>query len=668
VQLRFISAVMAAMTLIAASSSEAGGQPSTLKAQVSSTSSASKDSPQAPPAAPGAHPLDADDLHAWLDGLLPYGMKSGDIAGAVIAVVKDGHVLLQEGYGFADVDKRTPMDPERTLIRPGSTSKLFTWTAVMQLVAQGKIDLNRDVNAYLDFKVSSKSGEPITMLDLMNHRAGFEEGLKDILAIDPRELQSSATYLKDHPRPMLFAPGAVPAYSNYGATLAGYIVERVSGEPFERYVERHIFLPLGMAHSTFDQPLPPRFRSAMSEGYRTATTAPQPYELITTRPAGSLTTTTADMTHFMIAHLEHGRFDDHEILDSQTVELMHTPSETALPGFSTIAHGFFYDTRNGHIVIGHGGDTVFFHTEFDLLPEEGVGIFYNFNSRGRDNAVYPLRKALFDEFMDRYFPPAQSSPRGEAPNLKSASTDARRIAGRYWESRRVEHGFLSVFYLLQQTVISANPDGTISAPRTLEPGEATFREVAPDVWQESWGTRELALRNSDGVKTVIDSEDPTSVLQVVPVLRSAPLNLTVMLGSFAILALTLALWPVSWLLRRHYHVPAKSTEVGRLRRWLLAAVAIDLVYFLAWAWLLTPVLDVKLWAYSTGFDPVVRTLQLAGLLVIAAAVLGIWCLWRLSKLQGSRISWVRNGALAAALLGIVWIGFVGKLFSFNLNY
>jgi CubicO group peptidase (beta-lactamase class C family) len=203
------------------------------------------------PARDGAHALVVGDLEPWLAGLLNYGLKTGDIAGAVVAVVKDGRVLFQSGYGYADVAKKIPMDAERTMTRIGSTSKLFTWTAVMQLVGQGKLDLNRNVDDYLDFKVSPVGGTPITLLDLMNHTGGFEEGIKDLLSMDPQSFQSTETYLKGHPRPLLFPPGTVPAYSNYGASLAGYIVQRISGEPFERYVDSHIFQPLGMRHSTF---------------------------------------------------------------------------------------------------------------------------------------------------------------------------------------------------------------------------------------------------------------------------------------------------------------------------------------------------------------------------------------------------------------------------------
>jgi CubicO group peptidase (beta-lactamase class C family) len=646
---RIAAAVLAAATVLA---SIAHGQAS--EPQKSSSPSRS-------------HALDSHDLEAWLDGLLPYALNSGDIAGGVVAVVKDGNVLLQKGFGYADVGRQILMDPERTMVRAGSTSKLFTWTAVMQLVEQGKLDLNKNVDEYLDFKVSPSTGKSITLLDLMNHRAGFEEGLKDILATDPLGLESTETYLKKHPRPLLFPTGTVPAYSNYGAALAGYIVERVSGEPFERYVEKHIFTPLGMMHTTFDQPLPARFKDAVSQGYKMASMPPQPYELVVTAPAGSVATTAADMARFMIAQLSQGRMGDVEILKSQTAQLMQSPSETALPGFSTMAHGFFYENRNGRTLISHGGDTVVFHTELDLLPEEHVGIFYNFNSRGRDSAVYGLRKALLDRFMDRYFP--TSAPTSSAPTLATASRDAQQIAGRYQSSRRVEHGFLSLFYLLQQSVITPNTDGTISAPRSLEAGEDIFHEVAPDLWRQVGGTRQLALQRIDNIKTVVDSEDPTSVLQPVLFYRSSALNLPILLIAFAILALTVLFWPISWLVRRGYGVQSRqSVPLRRVRLYTRLAAAFDVLYLVGWMMLLKPVLSLDLQIYSAALDPLVRTLQLAGLAAIAAAAVGLWSTWRLFRLEVSIRYRLWNGALVAAMLGIVWIGFVGKLISFNLNY
>ncbi len=132
----------------------------------------------------GAAPLTRADVEAWLDGYLPYALQTGDIAGAVVVVVKDGEVLLQKGYGYSDVAARKPVDPELTLFRPGSISKLFTWTAVMQQVEQGKLDLDKDINEYLDFKIPPRDGQPITLRNIMTHTAGFEEQVKGLMGAE----------------------------------------------------------------------------------------------------------------------------------------------------------------------------------------------------------------------------------------------------------------------------------------------------------------------------------------------------------------------------------------------------------------------------------------------------------------------------------------------------
>ena len=618
-------------------------------------------------AEPSTHSLDRADLETWLDGMVPYALKAGDMAGAVVVVVKDGTVLLEKGFGFADVSKKVRMDPEQTMVRIGSTSKLFTWTAVMQLVEQGKLDLDRNINDYLDFKIPENFGKPVTLRDLMNHRAGFEEGLKDVLWTNPHGVPSTEAYLKDHQRPMLFPPGQVPAYSNYGAALAGYIVERISKEPYERYIERHILEPLGMARTSFDQPLPERFANSVSKGYRTASAPPGLYELIVTRPAGSGTTTLADMSRFMIAHLQDGHVGDMEILKADTAKLMHSPSEEAAPGFATMAHGFFREVHNGRTVIGHGGDTIYFHNEFELLPAEAVGIDFAFNSRGRGDAVYLAREALFNGFMDRYFPnPAAPA---QPPALASARADAELIAGRYESSRRIEHGFLSLFYVLQQSVIGANADGTISVPGTFTPEPETYREIGPQLWRRDGGSQQLMLKTVDGVKTVVDSTDPTSVLQAVPLKRSSVLNLTVLLVACLILIWTL----LSWLLSRWLKPPKNIAEdllpqVRRLRLMLHAAALFDVLYLICWFIILRPTLNLELDFYSSSLDPVVGTMEAAGLLAIAAAALGVWSAWRLSRLNVPRKLPFWGFVTAAGLLGVVWIGFIGGLIRFSLNY
>ena len=200
--------------------------------------------------APTAPAMTTQDLNAFFGGLIPYAIHRDDIAGAVVVVVKDGKVIFSHGYGYADLAKRTPVIPDQTMFRPGSVSKLFTWTAVMQLVQAGKINLDADVNTYIDFKIPEKFGKPITMRNLMTHTPGWEDVAGDLILQKSSELYPIREYLIKKMPNAIYPPGTVIAYSNYGATLAGYIVQRVSGVPFDQYVANHIFKPLRMAASS----------------------------------------------------------------------------------------------------------------------------------------------------------------------------------------------------------------------------------------------------------------------------------------------------------------------------------------------------------------------------------------------------------------------------------
>src|ERR1700722_19692471 len=196
------------------------------------------------------HELTTEDVGTFFDGFMPLQIGQANIAGAVIAVVKDGAVVFAKGYGYADTANKTQISPEMTLFRPGSISKLFTWTAVMQQVEQGKLDLDRDVNDYLDFRIPPAFDKPITLRDIMTHRTGFEETVKDLIVNSPEDLNPLSQYLQSHMPSRIFPPGVTPAYSNYATTMAAYIVERVSGESFDDYIEHHILNPLVMQHST----------------------------------------------------------------------------------------------------------------------------------------------------------------------------------------------------------------------------------------------------------------------------------------------------------------------------------------------------------------------------------------------------------------------------------
>lgn len=613
--------------------------------------------------------LDRADLEAWLDGFLPYAMERGDIAGAVVAVVKDGEVLLKKGYGYADVAAKRPMDPDVTLMRIGSVSKLFTWTAVMQLVEQGKIDLDQDINEYLDFRVPAAFDRPVTMRQLMAHRGGFEEGLKSVLMTDPKLFISTEQYLKEYPRPRIFSPGEVPAYSNYGTALAGYIVQRLSGEPFDAYVERHIFAPLRMTRSTLSQPLPAQFAGEVSNGYMKGSEAALPFELVVTAPAGSVSATAADMAKFMLAYLQQGRLGEDQLLRAETVRQMQggeNPFDVPA-GFDRMSYGFFDGSRNGRRVVGHGGDTIVFHSDLNLLLDEGVGIFFSANSRGAEDSVYGIRAQLFDGFLDRYFPPRASA--APAPSLETAGKDAQPIAGRYESSRRIENGFLSFFYLLSQTVIGGNPDGTITLPSPFTGAPEVFRATAPNLWTQVDGDGRLALTMIDGRRAVIDAHDATSILQEIPLRRSAAWNLPAFFASLTIIVLTLVAWPVGALIRRRFRSPL---ELSGRERWayLLPRIAsvIALVFLSGWFAMLSPILGNDLDGYNDTLDPQLRLLQLVGFILVLAAGAAVWGAWQTLRRPGGIGAKIGSVLVALALLDIVWIGVAFKMIGLSVDY
>jgi CubicO group peptidase (beta-lactamase class C family) len=271
---------------------------------------------------------------------MPLQLRREDIAGATISVVKDGKVLFEKGYGFADIEKRVPVSADNTLFRPGSISKLFTWTGIMQQVEQGKLDLDRDVNDYLDFKIPPAFGKPITLRNIMTHTPGFEETVQELFVGDEKHLTPLGDYLKAHLPERIYPPGTTPAYSNYATAMAGYILQRVSGEKFDDYIENHIFKPLGMNSCTFRQPLPEALKSRMSNGYELASQPAHHFEFVNTEPAGSSSVTAADMTHFMIAHLQNGTYEGAQILRPETAQLMHSRQFANMPQMNAMALGF----------------------------------------------------------------------------------------------------------------------------------------------------------------------------------------------------------------------------------------------------------------------------------------------------------------------------------------
>ncbi len=616
----------------------------------------------AAPSLPGAAAvLTKQDVDVWLDGYMPFALERGDLAGAVVVVVKDGQVLTQRGFGYADLAKRTPVDPDRTLFRPGSVSKLFTWTAVMQEVEAGRIDLDKDVNAYLDFRIPSYRGKPVTMRQLMTHTAGFEEHGKRTIFEDPKFRISLADYVKLPPK-RIYAAGTTPSYSNYGTALAGYIVERVSKMSFDDYVERRIFGPLGMTRSTFRQPLPKDFAPWMATGYRKGSAGPSKFEIVGPGPAGALSSTGADMAKFMIAHLDGGA----GLMKPETARMMHDTPLTILPPLNRMQLGFFETNINGRQVIAHLGDTQLFHTALHLFMDEKIGIYMSFNATGEQASVGSVRRALFEKFADRYLPGTEMP--ATRVDAKTSAEHAKMLAGNWLNSRRAESNFYALASLVGQVTVSVDAKGGLVVPaaRDLSGVPAKWVETAPFVWHNANGHGRLAAQVVDGkvVRWSVDGISPFMVFDRAPASQSAAWIKPALYIGLGILLVTFLQWPVSALIRRQYKAPLT------LRRPALLAyrgvrVAAGLVFALAVAW----VVSLSTLKALPSFDPWLWTLQIGGLIILVAGALVAG--WNLLIVRRERRGWFRTLWAALVLLAILlalYAAWTFGLIAMTVNY
>jgi CubicO group peptidase (beta-lactamase class C family) len=616
------------------------------------------------PPASSAQQLTGTDLEAFLGGFLPAQLERDDIAGAVVVVVKDGAVLFSRGYGYSDAEKKKPVSVDETLFRPGSVSKLFTATAVMQLIEQGKLDLDRDVNDYIDFKIPATYSQPITLRRVFTHTTGFEEVAKELFVKSPEEAMSLRSYLVKHIPPRIYAPGTMPAYSNYALALAGYIVERVSGEKFVDYANAHIYAPLGMTHATFAQPLPPSLEPLMSSGYTLGSAPSKSFEVISAAPAGSMSVSGGDIGKFMIAHLQDGRFGNTQILRPETARLMHSRQFSPDPNLLGMCVSFFDESRNGHTIIGHGGDTRYFHSHLSLIMDSGVGFFISVNSAGKGG--FNLRGVVWEKFLDRYFPgerPAPVSPAAPASNNPS-------IFGPYLSTRRGEVSLLKPLAILGQPTVSARPDGTVEVSSLLYPNgkPRQWQQIAPMLYQDRNGQGRILFKPDSAGRMQIFGDFGAAAYQRARWSENVVLCRRIALFALGVFGITLILWPIGALVRWHYDRRLElSAEDRRRRRSTLLVCALQAAVMLAWCWIF-------IYAASDPFRlnaSLDMWIYLAEILTVVAAAFTIVAIWNaLRALTGASWWWTRVHAvlIAVACVGVVWLAFVARVFSFNVSY
>ena len=455
-------------------------------------------------------PLIGPDAAPFTDGVLDIQLKRSDAAGAVVLVMENGRAAISRGYGWADVKRRRAVVPETTLFRVGEISQIVTAIAVMQLVEQDKLSLDRDVDDYLDFRLPPSFAAPITLRDLLTHSSG-------LIAKNPVERQSQSSLplrqylLADRPA-RFYPPGAVHAYCSYGIALAGYIVQRVSGQPFAQYTEEHIFRPLRMDHSTFAQPLSAALAGDLSNGYLISAEPPLSFEELNAAPADGMFATAADMGRLGRALLNGGELDGARVLQSSSVAQIMARQAAASAALPAMGLGLYQIWFNGLHFCGQTGDTTAFHSVFQIEPERKMIVFVSYNSRGKgEHLVRFARGELIHGILDRYVPyHPKVSP------IASAAEDGEAIVGT-WQATTVGRRSLSWFSGQLHASVDRADRSLLIDRFVSDRGQVKhWQEIAPDLWQQYPQDRIFAVRNAKGtvVRLVLAATPDVELVRV----------------------------------------------------------------------------------------------------------------------------------------------------------
>lgn len=598
--------------------------------------------------------IQSHDLKAFLDGFMPMQLLENNIAGAVVVVVKDGQVLLCSGYGYRDEKNKIPMDGNTTLLRVASISKLFTATAVMQLVEQGLLDLDTDVNQYLDFTIHHTFPNPITLRTLLTHTSGFEDVGRNLAVPTGDRLVSLQEYLVENQPVRIFPPGVVPTYSNYGTTLAGYIVQRVANEPFEEYVERHILRPLHMENSTFLQPVPNHMQPHLSKGYVLASDRNKPFEFIQAIPAGAMTSSGADIAKFMLANLQK---KSSPILKDSTLKMMHERVFGSSPELGGMDLGFFERTRHGQRVLEHAGDTRCFHSQLHLIPQENLGFFVIFNSAGYQRIN--LASMLWRAFIDRYFP-------YQIVVKELAGIDPG-IEGNYMTTKRFETSFLRLLNVLSTARVDrAGNEIIVDAICGFNCAPKNWKRIAPNLYQTQSGEGRLLFTSMDDGTRVMFTD--IGAFTKCHWYESRNFAVCLLIGSTLYPLISLLSAMVRGSLHWYDGTTCGLTSFERkCRRWTWFGNASQLMAIVLWGIFIYYSLG-EIGRLNSQFDGLIYFLQLLyiiGVVFFMTAIINAYHLWSEPHQSGARIH-----ALLQVLAGLsfVWLGFIGRLVSFPIHY
>lgn len=445
-------------------------------------------------------PVDPAEVAAFADRFFAQPEIAKSLTGAIAVIVKDDQIILNKGYGYADVKTKKPIDPKTTLFRMASITKSVTSTAVMQLAEQGKLDIHKDITTYMpDIKIKNETGVPVTAAHLMSHTTGFDftDSTANVIPQEDGTIPLG-DFIRANTPSVIRTPGEAYRYDNIAFTMQGYIVQNVSKEPFEEYLDNHIFKPLNMTHTSLE--LTPEVIANLATGYNQEQKPHPVYPNVPTiAPEGGMFSSGSDMANYMIAMLNGGKFGDTRILEEKTVKEMQAIHYSAGPDVPITSYGFesfMHVKHNGQFLIGKGGDLDGYHSWMWLLPDHKVGGLILTTSE----VTASVREQFFAAFMDHYYPKQE----GTKTYLNAPKSELARFEGIY-RGLRVPLLFSQVTAEDGRLIVQ---DGT---------GTHTLKQVGPLLFEDENGAPAAFKENKDGSIAYLYHTSPDSMSEKMPV-------------------------------------------------------------------------------------------------------------------------------------------------------
>lgn len=598
------------------------------------------------------------EVEAFIDGMALSAMENDQLAGAVVTIVKDNQILVSKAYGYADFEAKRMASSESSPFRVASVTKLFTWTAIMQLAEQGKIALDSDINSYLDFEIPLKFDTPITIRHLLGHTGGFEDAYFGFNEKDRERIPSLEEWIKSHQLKQVRPAGEYSAYSNYGAALAAYIIQRVSGQDFADYIKTAILDPLGMENTSLAQPFPNHIENSLVAGH-----IPMGDQFITdsgyfmpSLGGGSLAATGLDMAAFMLAHLNHGTYNGSQILTPETTALMHSTLFKNHPEVNGMAHGFYEASSHGLRIIAHGGDIDYHHSDLALIPDKNLGIFVSINS----NTGMAFRDNFVRLFLNRFFHDSNMSKHSESDVEK---IDLSRYTGIYRSNRRGYTNIMKLAALTMPIKVTQN-NGALEMNSVMGP-PVTLYPVTEHYFSDRNGRENIGFHFDEKGRVTALAMDTVStmIFEKTDLFSNPDLHYKILILMIVVLIIFLLIRLTGFCYRKYYKIHQLQQTSSQKRLNALNIGNSILIILLSTGLIL--ILSAFSYLYGAGELPVFAFILTFPLIILAVAVMQTFFLikdWRKLKL----LEKLQYGLTTGCSVWFIWFCFVYNLIGYNL--